>query len=86
MCPIKKVDASIPAFNNSTNEMRIITPAENPIMSEMNFLLGSLTKNAIKLPIVVDNPAIDVKIRAYNKVSIFIIISCRYTIFLILIN
>ena len=86
MCPIKKVDASIPAFNNSTNEMRIITPAENPIMSEMNFLLGSLTKNAIKLPIVVDNPAKDDKIRAYNKVSIFIIISCRYTIFLILIN
>jgi serine protease inhibitor ecotin len=43
--------------SNSTNAIRIITPAENPIINEMNFGLGFFIKKATKLPIVVDKPA-----------------------------
>ena len=70
----------MPCCNNSANEMRIITPAENPIIIEINFLLGSLTIKVIKLPIVVDNPAIEVKMRAYNKVSIVVMIPTSFFI------
>ena len=56
--------------NNSTNEIRIITPAENPIIKEINRGLGFLIKNAIKLPIVVANPAKKLKSKAKRKSSI----------------
>jgi len=50
--------------SNSTNEIKIITPAEKPIIKDINFGLGFFTRKAITLPIVVDNPAIKLKKKA----------------------
>ena len=69
--PIKKnrepfnnpMDAML-CCSNSTNAISIITPAENPIMNEMNFGLGFCMKRATRLPIVVDKPANKVNKRA----------------------
>ena len=51
-------------WSNSKNEISIITPAENPIINEINRGFGFLIKKAIKLPIVVANPAKKLKKRA----------------------
>jgi len=55
--------------SNSTNEIKIITPAEKPITKEINFGLGFFTTKAITLPIVVDNPASKLKKNANRKSS-----------------
>ena len=49
--------------------MKIITPAENPIIKEINLGLGFFTIKAITLPIVVDNPASKLKKNANRKSS-----------------
>ncbi len=49
--------------------MRIITPAEKPIIREINLGLGSFTKNEITQPIVVESPASNVKRRAKIMIS-----------------
>ena len=45
------------AFSSSTNEIRIMTPAENPSVKLMKRRPGSRKANAKRLPMVVDNPA-----------------------------
>ena len=54
-------------IKNSTKEFKIITPAEKPIIREINFLLGFLRKKVIALPIVVDKLAIIVNNKAKKK-------------------
>jgi len=46
-----------------------MTPAENPREAERNRVLVRLEKNAIALPIPVDNPAKTVKPKAKSSVS-----------------
>ena len=55
--------------SNSTNEIKIITPAEKPITKEINLGLGFFTMKAITLPIVVDKPASKLKKNANRKSS-----------------
>lgn len=59
----------IASCNSSKNAINIITPAENPIIKEINLGLGFFTMNAITLPIVVDNPASKLKKNANKKSS-----------------
>ena len=55
--------------SNSTNEIKIITPAENPIIKDINLGLDFFTMTAITLPIVVDKPASKLKKNANRKLS-----------------
>ena len=62
------MDTMLPC-SNSTNAISIITPAEKPILKEINLGLGLLTIRIITLPIVVDNPASKLKRSANRKTS-----------------
>ncbi len=68
---MRKPSASILFGNNSKNEIKIMTPAENPIMKEINFGLGLFIKKAIKLPMEVESPANKLNNRASMRFSIF---------------
>jgi hypothetical protein len=61
------MDTMLPC-SNSTNAISIITPAEKPILKEMNLGLGFLIIRAITLPIVVDNPASKLK-KSANRIT-----------------
>jgi len=63
------MDTMLPC-SNSTNAINIITPAEKPILKEINLGLGFLTIRAITLPIVVDNPASKLRKSANRTISI----------------
>jgi ribosomal protein S2 len=69
--PIKIPFVSILTCSNSTKEISIIIPAENPIIKEINFGLGFFIANAIKLPTVVDKPANKLNKKANKKISKF---------------
>ena len=66
--PINKPIDSMPFCSNSTNAISIITPAEKPIIKEINLGFGFFTMKAITLPIVVDNPASKLK-KSANRIS-----------------
>ena len=66
--PLNNPMDSMPSCSNSTNAISIITPAEKPIIKEINLGLGFFTIKAIKLPIVVDNPASKLK-KSANRIS-----------------
>lgn len=68
--PLRKPIVSILVCSNSTNEIKIITPAENPIMKERNFGLGLFRKKVRKLPMDVDRPANRLKDKASTRFSI----------------
>lgn len=55
---------------SSTNATKIITPAENPIINEINRGFCFFITSAITLPIVVDNPAIKLSKIAKKACSI----------------
>ena len=67
--PLNNPMDSMPSCNNSTNAISIITPAEKPILNEINLGLIFFTMKAITLPNVVANPASKLKKSANRKSS-----------------
>jgi len=65
--PPNKPNSLMPSCSNSTKAISIITPAEKPILKEINLGLIFFTMKAITLPIVVDNPASKLKKSANRK-------------------
>jgi hypothetical protein len=56
----------------STKDTYIITPAENPRTPDNSLVFVRFVKNAIRLPIPVDNPAIRVSPKAISTSLLFI--------------
>ena len=57
VAPTPKINSLFDSANNSTNDIYIITPAENPRAIDKSFPFVFLKKNTISPPIPVDKPA-----------------------------